>query len=321
MFKGLRALVTGGAGFIGSHITDELIEMGCEVFVVDNMFTGKLENIKHLADNRLFHFIKGDVRDLDFAKKAVKNAEADVVFHQAALVSVSRSIEDPQFTNEVNVGGTLNLLLACLDSNVDYFIYASSSSVYGETGKLPKDELQPSNPISPYGVSKMAAENYVRVFHEVYGLNTVSLRYFNVYGPRQTYGPYSGVISIFVNRLLRNEPPIIYGDGEQMRDFTYVKDVAKANLLAMNNKRAVGEVFNVATGKPTTIKRLAEILLEITGKKHLNPIYAEPRPGDIKQSYADISKAKEILRYFPEVSLEEGLRKFVNWHKTIIGTT
>jgi len=309
--EGLRVLVTGGAGFIGSHIVDGLMKLGCEVFVIDNLVTGRLENIKHLVDNKMFHFFKSDVRDRDVMKKVVK--DVDVVFHEAALVSVPRSIKNPQLTNQINVRATLNMLLACLDSDIDFFINASSSSVYGETEKLPKEEQQTLNPISPYGVSKMAAETYVRVFHDVYGLKTVCLRYFNVYGPRQIFGPYSGVISIFINRLLRNKPPIIYGDGEQVRDFTYVEDVVRANLLALNNKRAVGGVFNTATGKPTTINRLAEILLKITGKKDLKPIYAKPRPGDIRQSYADISKAKEVLGYFPKFSLEEGLSKFVEW--------
>lgn len=311
--EGLRVLVTGGAGFIGSHIVDGLMKRGCEAFVIDNLVTGRLENIKHLVDNKMFRFFKSDVRDRDVVKKVVK--DVDVVFHEAALVSVPRSIKNPQLTNEINVGGTLNMLLACLDSNVEFFVHASSSSVYGETEKLPKDEQQTLNPISPYGVSKMAAENYVKVFHDVYGLKTVCLRYFNVYGPRQISGPYSGVISIFINRLLRNKPPIVHGDGEQVRDFTYVEDVVRANLLALNNKRAVGGVFNTATGKPTTINRLAEVLLKITEKKDLKPIYAKPRSGDIRQSYAEITKAKEVLGYSPEISLEEGLSKFVEWEK------
>jgi nucleoside-diphosphate-sugar epimerase len=311
--KGLRVLVTGGAGFIGSHIAEELVKLDCEVSVLDNMLTGKFENIKHLADNKSFHLVKDDIRDRNAAKKALKNV--NVVFHEAALVSVFRSVENPQLTNDINVGGTLNMLLACLDSKVDLFVYASSSSVYGETEKLPKDEQLTPNPISPYAVSKMAAENYARVFHEVYSLKTVCLRYFNVYGPRQTSGPYSGVIPIFINRLLRNKPPIIYGDGEQVRDFTYVKDVVRANLLVLDNKKAVGEVFNIATGRPTSINKLSQVLLGITNKNHLKPIYDKPRLGDIKQSYADIRKAKEILGYVPETSLEEGLSEFADWYK------
>jgi UDP-glucose 4-epimerase len=317
--KGLRVLVTGGAGFIGSHIAEELIKLGCEVSLLDNLLTGKFENIKHLADNKSFHFLKDDIRDRNAAKEALKNV--NVVFHEAALVSVFRSVENPQLTNDINVGGTLNLLLACLDSKVDLFVYASSSSVYGETEKLPKDEQITPSPISPYAVSKMAAENYVKVFHEVYSLKTVCLRYFNVYGPRQTSGPYSGVIPIFISRLLRNKPPIIYGDGEQVRDFTYIKDVVRANLLVLDNEKAPGEVFNIATGRPTSINKLTQVLLGITNRNHLKPIYDKPRPGDIKQSYADIRKAKEILGYSPETSLEKGLSEFVDWYKTNLNKT
>lgn len=312
--EGLKVLVTGGAGFIGSHIVDRLLTLGCEVFTIDNLLTGKRENINRHAHKQSFHFLEEDIRDKEAVKTAIK--DIDIIFHEAALVSVSRSVKNPQLTNEINVRGTLNLLLACLDSNVQSFVYASSSSVYGESEKLPKQEQHIPNPISPYGVSKLAAENYVRVFHEVYGLKTICLRYFNVYGPRQSSGPYSGVISIFTNRLLMNKPPVIYGDGKQMRDFTNVKDVVRANLLALDSKKAVGEVFNIATGKPTTINELAAMLIKTTDKHGVRPVYDSPRAGDIMRSYADISKAKEILDYSPETSLEKGLAEYVDWCKS-----
>jgi len=307
-----KTLVTGGAGFVGSHIVDRLLSEGFEVTVIDNLYAGRLENIAHYQTKEDFHFIQGDVWNFELVKRVMK--DVDVVFHEAALVSVTRSVENPVLTNEVNVTGTLTLLQACLDSSVGRFIYASSSSVYGETETLPKHEGLTPQPISPYAVSKLAAESYVKVFHEVYGLETMCLRYFNVYGARQTYGPYSGVITIFMNRLLSDQPPIIYGDGEQTRDFTNVQDVVDANMLALTNKSAVGEVFNIATGVATTINQLAKVLREITGKLDLKPVYTNPRFGDIRHSFADISKAKKILGYYPKVSLREGLANLVKWY-------
>jgi len=304
-----RILVTGGAGFIGSHIVDQLLADELEVSVLDNLSSGKKENVAQHLNKKNLHFIKGDVRDTETVKKAVKNVDA--VIHEAALVSVTRSVENPFLTNEVNVGGTLNLLKACLDTGVKRFVYASSSSVYGEIETLPKKETLPTRPISPYAASKLAAENYCKAFYKVYGLETVSLRYFNVYGPRQTYGPYSGVITTFINRLLNDEPPIIYGDGTQTRDFTNVQDVVQASLLSLKSKNVVGEEFNVATGTPTTINQLAEMLLDITGKTHLRPKHVDPRRGDIKHSYADISKAKKVLRYMPKIILKDGLKSIV----------
>lgn len=312
-----KALVTGGAGFIGSHLVDRLLGNRFEVTVLDNVSTGRMENLVHHWNRKNFHFVKGDIRDFELVKKAVM--DVDVVFHEAALVSITRSVENPVLTNDVNVTGTLNLLKACLDVGVKRFIHASSSSVYGEIETLPKHEDLPPQPISPYAVSKLAAENYVKVFHEVYGLETISLRYFNVYGPRQAYGPYSGVITIFINRLMNNQPPIIYGDGEQMRDFTYVQDVVEANILAMEKKSAPGEVFNIGTGVATTINQLATLLLQIVGKVNLKPVYENPRPGDIRRSYADVSKARGILGYQPKVALRDGLEKLVEWHASFKG--
>jgi len=252
------------------------------------------------------------VRNPELVKKAVTGV--DVVFHEAALISVTRSVENPVLTNDVNVTATLNLLKACSDVGIKRFIHASSSSVYGEIETLPKREDLATQPISPYAVSKLAAENYVKVSYEVYGLETVCLRYFNVYGPRQTYGPYSGVITIFINRLMNNQSPVIYGDGEQTRDFTNVQDVMEANMLAMMKKNATGQVFNIATGVATTINHLATLLLQIMNKTNLKPVYENPRLGDIKHSYADISKARKILGYEPKVALRDGLERLVDWY-------
>jgi len=309
-----KVLVTGGAGFIGSHLVDRLLKDGFEVHVIDDLSTGKLNNVAHHQGKENFQFIKGDIRDFELIKETVK--DIDAVFHEAALVSVPRSIENPAYTNEVNVTGTLNLLKACSDSNVKRFIHASSSSVYGETEVLPQREDRNPQPISPYAVSKMAAESYAKVFYEVYSLETVCLRYFNVYGPRQAYGPYSGVIIIFINQLLKDQPPTIFGDGEQTRDFTNVQDTVEGSMLAIKRKSAVGQVFNIATGVATTINQLAEVLQEIMGKTDFEAVHKGPRPGDIRHSYADISKAKRILGYEPKISLKEGLTQLVEWWST-----
>jgi len=306
-----KILVTGGAGFIGSHIVDKLLREDIEVYALDNLYTGRMENIAHNKENPNFHFIRGDVRNLELVKKVAKGVDA--VFNEAAVVSVPRSVEDPILANEVNVNGTLNLLKASLDSNVKRFVQASSASVYGEAKTLPLHEGLATQPISPYGVSELAAENYVKAFHRTYGIETVCLRYFNVYGPRQTYSPYSGAITIFVNKLMRNEPPIIFGDGEQTRDFVSVEDVTQANMLAMEKKRAVGEVFNIATGVATSVSDLVKLLQEIMGKTNLKPIREDSRPGDIKHSFASIEKAKKTLGYEPRVPLDEGLAKLVAW--------
>jgi len=308
--------VAGGAGFIGSHVVDRLIEADIEVTVLDNLRTGQVENIKRHEKNKNFRFVRGDVRNFKLVKELVSNVDA--VFNLAALVSVPRSIENPLLTNDVNVKGTLNLLKASLDSDVKRFVQSSSAAVYGENRKLPVRESFAPEPMSPYGVSKLAADNYAKVFHNVYGLETVCLRYFNVFGPRQTCSAYSGVISIFVNQLLRDQPPTILGDGEQTRDFVFVEDVASANLLALTKKGVAGEIFNVSTGKATTINKLVQKLQEITGKTDLKPIYGEPRPGDIRHSYANIEKARRVLGYKPVYQLEEGLRKLVDWYMTLV---
>jgi UDP-glucose 4-epimerase len=304
-----RVLVAGGAGFIGSHLVDRLLEEEIEVIVLDNLCSGKYENVEQHKSNRKFHFIEGDVRNYDLLKRTVK--DVDAVFNEAALVSVSRSMENPILVNEVNVGGTLNLLKACLDSNVKRFIQASSASVYGNTERLPISESQTPNPISPYAVAELAAENYVKVFHLGYGLETVCVRYFNVYGPRQAFNVYSSAITIFLNELLQDKNPVIFGDGNQTRDFVYVEDVVNANMLALNAKKAIGEIFNIATGTPYTINEVVRNLQEKLGKQHLKPIHKPIRKGEIKHSYANIEKAERILGYKPEFSLQKGITRLV----------
>ena len=310
-----KILVTGGAGFIGSHIVDRLLNEGFEVTVIDNLDTGRLENFANHQSRKEFHLIKGDIRDFGLINELMK--DVDVVFHEAALASVVFSVQNPILTNDINVTGTLNLLKASSDLHVKRFIYASSAAVYGDTQSPIKREDMNPNPTSPYGVSKLAAENYVKLFHKLYGLETVSLRYFNVYGPRQRFDiqcAYGGAITIFTNRLLKNMPPIIYGDGEQTRDFVYIQDVIEANILALNNKNAAGEVFNIGTGKNISINQIAEILKDKMNRKNLKNIYADPRPTDIRHGYADITKAKKILGYSPKFSIEEGLTKLVKWY-------
>jgi nucleoside-diphosphate-sugar epimerase len=302
-------LVTGGAGFIGSHIVDRLLEEEFKVRVLDNLSTGEKKNLAQHQNKKNFHFIEGDIRNLELVKKAVRGVDA--VIHEAALVSVTRSVEDPLLSNEINVTGTLNLLKACVDANIKRFVLASSCAVYGDTETLPNHENLAPKPLSPYAVDKLAAENYAKVFYDVYGLETVSLRYFNVYGPRQKYGPYSGVISTFINCLLENTPPTIYGDGEQTRDFVNVKDVVEANMLALSKREAAGEVFNISTGEPITVNKLTETLQKIMGKTSLKPVHAEHRPGDIEHSYGDITKARRNLGYKPKVQLEKGLSELV----------
>ncbi len=308
-----KVLVTGGAGFIGSHVVDALIAQDLEVYVLDNLYSGKMGNIAQHLGKEEFHFIKGDVRNREAVKLAVR--DVDAIIHEAALVSVTKSIEDPHLTNEVNAVGTLNLLKAGLDAGVKRFVFASSAAVYGENGKLPKSEEMAPRPMSPYATSKLMAEKYCRSFYLTYGFEAISLRYFNVYGPRQTGGPYGSVIVNFVEALLENKPPTIYGDGHQTRDFVNIQDVVEATLLSLNRKGIAGEAFNIATGKPTTINELAEILLYIMGKRHLKPRHEEARPGDIMHSYADISKARKLLGYVPKVPLKEGLTKLVEWYR------
>lgn len=311
MTKFSRVLVAGGAGFIGSHIADRLTDQDIEVTVLDNLYTGLLGNIENCNRNRKFRFVRGDVRNFNVVKRLVK--DVDAVFNEAAVVSVSRSLENPLLANEVNVGGTLNLLKASLDSGVRRYIQASSASVYGNTETLPVDETLAPNPVSPYAVAELAAENYAKVFYRAYGLETVCLRYFNVYGPRQTFSVYSGATTIFLNKLSRGQRPVIFGDGDQTRDFVYVEDVVEANMLALTSGKAVGEALNIGTGIPHTINELVQRLQEKLGKQQLKPIYKSSRQGDIRHSYASIEKAKRMLGYKSKFSLEAGIKKLVEW--------
>jgi UDP-glucose 4-epimerase len=310
-----RILVTGGAGFIGSQIVDRLLTEDFEVTVLDDLSHGRVENIAHNQNRKGFELVRGDIRDLNSVKKIVKGVDA--IFHEAALVNVAFSVRNPILTNDVNVSGTLNLLKAAADLGVKRFVLASSAAIYGETGTDEKKENQILSPKSPYGVSKLAGEKYARSFYELYGLETVSLRYFNVYGPRQSFdlqSQYGGVITLFLNRLLRNMSPIIYGDGEQTRDFVYVQDVVQANLLAMESKNAVGESFNIGSGMRVSVNQLAQTLKDAVNKRSVKNVYTDPRPGDLKHGYADISKAKRMLKYVPSFSFEKGIADLVDWY-------
>ncbi len=304
MIKNKLIVVTGGAGFIGSHIAWELSKEN-DVVVIDNLYTGNKENAPPGAK-----FIRADIRDYKAIAEVV--SAADYVFHEAAIVSVVESIEKPLFTDEVNVIGTLNILRALMEGH-GKLIFASSAAVYGDNSNLPLKESEKPKPLSPYGVTKVSSEHYLRVFHELYGVPTVSLRYFNVFGPRQGANQYAGVISIFINRALKGEPLVIFGDGKQTRDFIYVKDVVKANLLAAESRKANGRVFNVARGERTTILELAMKIIEITGTG-ASIIFDKPRPGDIRHSQADISEIRK-LGFEPEWSIEDGLKKTVEWYK------
>ncbi len=304
-----RILVTGGAGFIGSHIVDRLLQEGFEVTVLDNLSTGRITNIKHHLSDKRFGIIEGDIREEKVVRKALKGVEA--VIHEAAISSVEESIKDPIKTNDVNLNGTLNLLNLSVKERIKRFVFASSASVYGDLNPPLREDSQ-LKPMSPYAVSKLAGEYYCKVFHRIYGLETICLRYFNVYGPRQRNNQYSGVIINFIDNLEKDKPLVIFGDGLQTRDFIYISDVVEASLIALKSKEGVGEVFNIATGKPTTINELAQIIIELKGKSNLKPIHAEPRKGDIKHSYADIKKTEEILKFKAKVSLKEGLKSLNN---------
>jgi UDP-glucose 4-epimerase len=304
-------LVTGGAGFIGSHIVKELARRGERVRVLDNFSTGRRENIAPFLKH--IDLIEGDLRDLPSVRQAVGGT--DYVLHQAALPSVPRSVADPLASNAANVTGTLNLLVAARDAGVRRVVYASSSSVYGDNPILPKQEDMLPVPKSPYAVSKLAGEHYCRAFTEVYGLETVSLRYFNVFGPRQDpASQYAAVIPLFITAMLQDEPPVIHGDGHQSRDFTYVSNVAHANLLAAAAPDIAGRVFNAACGQRYTLMDLIAILNDFLGVQ-IVPVHTDPRPGDVRHSLADITAAREALGYRAEVSFREGLQLTADWYR------
>jgi UDP-glucose 4-epimerase len=303
----MRILVTGGGGLIGSHLVDRLLAEGHAVRVLDNFSTGRRENLLEVQPE--IEIVEGDVQSYERAHTAVRGCE--VVLHQAALPSVPRSIQDPLTTNAVNVVGTLNVLLAARDSGVRRVVFASSSSVYGLAEELPKHEGLRPEPASPYAVGKLAGESYCRSFSEVYGLDTVALRYFNVFGPRQDpLSQYAAVIPRFVSALLAGQRPTIYGDGRQSRDFTYVENVVDATLLAMEAPGAAGQVFNVACGEQVTLSELADQLAELTGSE-LQPVYEPPRAGEVRHSVADVTLARRVLGYEPRVVLREGLARTV----------
>ena len=297
-------LVTGGAGFIGSHLVDALLRRGDRVRVVDNFSTGHRENLAGVLGD--VHLVEGDLRSYERAHNAVKGAR--FVVHLAALPSVPRSVQDPLTTNEVNVTGTLNVLLAARDAGVERVVLASSSSVYGANPESPKRETLVPQPISPYGVSKLAAEQYALAFNEVYGLAATALRYFNVFGPRQDpRSQYSGVVPLFIRCALEGRDPVIYGDGRQTRDFTYVSNVVEATLSAVTSARAAGRVMNVGCGRPHTLLELIGAVADASGRP-LRPTTAAERSGDVRHSCADISCAVELLDYKPRISFEEGVR-------------
>jgi len=304
-----KVLVTGGSGFIGSHLVDLLLKTGYETIVFDNFFSGKIDNLKQHIGKEDFKLIKGDVRNQKEVEEAVKNV--DFVCHLAAIVNIPLSIENPLLANAVNVEGTLNLLTECVKRNVKRFVYASTCAVYGEAQYLPIDEDHPTNPLSPYGASKLAAENYCKVFYRVYGLPTVCLRFFNVYGLRQTSGPYGGVITTFIETLRKGESLTIFGDGNQTRDFIYVEDAARACEKALRSKKCLGETFNIGTGTKTSVNELANILIELSGRHKTKIVYSKERKGDIRDSCANISRARNILKFKPKFSIYGGLKKMI----------
>jgi nucleoside-diphosphate-sugar epimerase len=305
-----KFLVTGGAGFIGSNICKRLVADRCSVRVVDNLLTGKKANLADIIDE--IDFMEADMGEQAVACAAMK--DIDVVLHQGALPSVPRSVDDPAQTHRHCVEATFALLLAARDAGVKRFVYASSSSAYGDTPALPKVETMRPEPLSPYAVGKLVGEYYCSVFCSVFGLETISLRYFNVFGPHQDpTSQYAAAIPAFVTAIMRGKPPTVFGDGEQSRDFTYVDNVVEANLLAAKAKHTAGEVVNIACGKAVTVNKVIELINKLLGKG-IKPIYSDPRPGDVKHSLADITLAEKVLGYVPKIRFEEGLRESIDWY-------
>ncbi len=313
----MKILITGGAGFIGSNLTAHLLQKG-EVQLVrvfDNLATGSLKNVEEFKNNPKFEFVEGDIRDFQSCMQACHGI--DLISHQAALGSVPRSINDPLTTNDVNITGTLNIFTAAKEKGIKRVVYAASSSTYGDHPGLPKIEDKIGNPLSPYAVTKYVNELYAKVYSNLYGLELIGLRYFNVFGPKQNpQGPYAAVIPLFVKAVLDNEPPTINGDGEHSRDFTYVGNAVMANEKALfaNNSQAVNEVYNIAYGQQTSLNQLFEMIKEVAGSD-LAPKYGSERTGDVKHSLADISKAKNLLDYHPSVSVKEGMKTTFEWYR------
>jgi nucleoside-diphosphate-sugar epimerase len=309
-------LVTGGAGFIGSHLSEELVRRGHRVRVADSLITGKRANLDHVSG---IEFLEGDLADMPFAQRAAEGM--DYVLHQAAIPSVPRSVKDPITSNRANVDATLNMLVAARDAGVKRLVFAGSSSAYGNTPTLPKHEGMPDSPLSPYALQKVVGEQYLQMFTRLYGLETVTIRYFNVFGPRQDpSSPYSGVISVFATALLENRSATIYGDGGQTRDFTYVANVVDGVLRACGAEGASGEVINVATGGRISLNQLYNTMKSLVGAT-VEPTFVDTRTGDVRDSQADIAKARRILGYEPIVSFEEGLRRTVEWYRTATAGT
>ncbi len=307
----MRFVVTGGAGFIGSNTVDELVRRGHGVVVLDDLSSGKEENLAEIRNK--ITLIKGSITDIEVVRKAMH--EAEYVLHLAARTSVPKSVKDPIETNRINIDGTLNVLVAARDAKVKRIVFAASSSAYGETPTLPKVENMEPQPISPYGVTKFVGELYAQTFGRCYGLENVSLRYFNIFGPRQEPGsPYSGVLAKFCAAFLEDRQPVIFGDGEQTRDFTYVENAVQANLLACEAPNASGKVFNVGVGGRFSLNHTIALLNKISGKK-LEAKYEPPRDGDIRDSQADISQARDLLGYEPQVAFEEGLERTLEWYR------
>lgn len=306
-----KFLVTGGAGFIGSNICKKLVSQGCFVRVVDNLLTGKKSNLADVIDK--VDFIEADMGDDDVARSAMK--DIDVVLHQGALPSVPRSVDDPAASHQHCLNATFTLLLAARDAGIKRFVYAASSSAYGDTPTLPKVETMPTSPLSPYAAAKLAGEYYCSVFSKVFGLDTISLRYFNVFGPQQDpASQYAAAIPAFVTSILKDEPPTIYGDGEQSRDFTYIDNVIEANLLAARAKKTKGQVVNIACGQAVTVNDIIDMINEIVGK-NVKPKYTDVRAGDVKHSLADITLAKKLIGFEPVISFEQGLRLAIDWYR------
>ena len=306
-----RFLVTGGAGFIGSNIAAKLVSQGCFVRVVDNLLTGKKGNLAGIIDK--IEFIEADMGDEKIAHSAMK--DIDVVLHQGALPSVPRSVDDPAATHKHCLDATFTLLLAARDAGIKRFVYASSSSAYGDTPTLPKVETIRPEPLSPYAAAKLAGEYYAKVFHKVFALETISLRYFNVFGPYQDpTSQYAAAIPAFVTAILKDEPPTVFGDGRQSRDFTYVDNVVEANLLAARVKHTAGQVVNIACGRAVTVNEIIDMINDLVGKD-IKPVYDPPRPGDVKHSLADINLAKKTIGFEPTVPFKQGLQLAIDWYR------
>ncbi len=303
--------MTGGAGFIGSNIAAKLVSQGCFIRVIDNLLTGKKDNLTGIIDR--IEFIEADMGDEKIARTCMK--DIDVVLHQGALPSVPRSVDDPAATHKHCVDATFTLLLAARDAGIKRFVYASSSSAYGDTPTLPKLESMQPQPLSPYAVGKLVGEYYCSVFYKVFGLETISLRYFNVFGPHQDpTSQYAAAIPAFVTAILKDEPPTVFGDGLQSRDFTYIDNVVEANLLAARAEHTAGEVLNIACGQAVTVNETIDVINELLGK-NIKPLYDAPRPGDVKHSLADITAAKKTIAYKPTIPFKQGLKLAINWYR------